>query len=45
MDRNKTSLTFERRSPQTRRNESGRRRKRILEVAVPAAESLRQKSF
>jgi len=45
MDRNNTSLTFWRRLAETPRGESGQHRKRILEVAVHAAELLRQYGF
>jgi hypothetical protein len=45
MDRNNTSLTFWSQVPETHRAGAGRRRKWILEVAVHAAELLRQNGF
>jgi len=45
MDRNNTSLTFRPPLTETHRDRTGQRQKRILEVAVHAAELLRQNGF
>jgi len=45
MDRNNTSLTFWPRLAETHRGGTDQRQKRILEVAVHAAELLRQNGF